>query len=90
MVGRHFCSLASVLDSARANKAALFVSAHADAWPRAEGDAQGHRLYAFGVPHPTPKPRASPNSVPADVIAGIDLSDEPSEVADIFEIIHLA
>ena len=74
-----FIPLAERVKIAQRHKAALFLSVHADALPRGEGDAQGATVYA-PIPPPTPKLAESENR--ADLIAGIDLTEEPAEVAD--------
>ncbi|HEY3792463.1 MAG TPA: N-acetylmuramoyl-L-alanine amidase [Bradyrhizobium sp.] len=69
---------------ARNQSAALFVSIHADALPRREGDAQGATIYTLSD-------RASDAEAEklaeaenrADAIGGVNLTAEPTEVADI-------
>jgi N-acetylmuramoyl-L-alanine amidase len=69
---------------ARSHSAALFVSIHADALPRHEGDAQGATIYTLSD-------RASDAAAEklaeaenrADAIGGVNLTEEPTEVADI-------
>ena len=69
---------------ARGHTAALFVSIHADALPRHEGDAQGATIYTLSD-------RASDAAAEklaeaenrADAIGGVNLTEEPTEVADI-------
>lgn len=79
-----FVELADRVRFARARKAQLFISIHCDALPRAEGDARGATVYTLSD-------RASDSEAAmlaesenrADVIAGVDLSDEPDGIADI-------
>jgi N-acetylmuramoyl-L-alanine amidase len=68
----------------RSQSASLFVSIHADALPRHEGDAQGATIYTLSD-------RASDAQAEklaeaenrADAIGGVNLTEEPTEVADI-------
>jgi N-acetylmuramoyl-L-alanine amidase len=79
-----FVPLAERVQIARTNKAALFISLHADALPRGEGDAQGATIYTLSeTASDTEAARLAETENRADVIGGIDLSEEPSEVADI-------
>ncbi len=79
-----FLPLGERVRIARAAKAALFVSVHADALPRAEGDAQGATVYTLSeTASDAEAARLAESENRADAIAGIDLSEEPSEVADI-------
>jgi N-acetylmuramoyl-L-alanine amidase len=69
---------------ARSQNAALFVSIHADALPRHEGDAQGATIYTLSDrASDAEAERLAEAENKADAIAGVDLSDEPTEVADI-------
>ena len=69
---------------ARARQASLFVSIHADALARGEGDAQGATIYTLSeTASDAEAARLAENENRADVIAGIDLSAEPDDVADI-------
>jgi N-acetylmuramoyl-L-alanine amidase len=69
---------------ARANKAALFISIHADALPRNEGDAKGASIYTLSDnASDTEAARLAEKENRADVIAGVDLTAEPDDVADI-------
>lgn len=69
---------------ARSQSAALFVSIHADSLPRREGDAQGATIYTLSD-------RASDAEAEklaeaenrADAIGGVNLTAEPTDVADI-------
>ena len=79
-----FVPLADRVDFARARHAALFVSIHADALPRREGDAQGATIYTLSeTASDADAARLADSENRADVIAGLDLSDEPDDVADI-------
>jgi N-acetylmuramoyl-L-alanine amidase len=79
-----FIPLAERVQIARNNKASLFISLHADALPRGEGDAQGATIYTLSeTASDAEAARLAETENRADVIGGIDLSEEPSEVADI-------
>jgi N-acetylmuramoyl-L-alanine amidase len=69
---------------ARANKASLFISIHADSIPRSEGQAEGASVYTLS-PHASDAEAARLAEVEnkSDVIAGVDLSTEPNDVANI-------
>jgi N-acetylmuramoyl-L-alanine amidase len=69
---------------ARTQSAALFVSIHADALPRREGDAQGATIYTLSdKASDTEAERLAETENKADAIGGVNLTDEPTEVADI-------
>ncbi|MBR0973982.1 MULTISPECIES: N-acetylmuramoyl-L-alanine amidase [Bradyrhizobium] len=69
---------------ARGLKAALFVSIHADALPRAEGDAQGATIYTLSdKASDAEAQRLADAENRADAIAGFNLAEEPTDVADI-------
>ena len=69
---------------ARAHKAALFISIHADALPKNEGDAKGASIYTLSdTASDAEAARLAEKENRADVIAGVDLTTEPSEGADI-------
>ncbi len=69
---------------ARSLGAALFVSIHADALPRAEGDAQGATIYTLSdKASDAEAERLAEAENRADAIAGFNLTEEPTEVADI-------
>ncbi|MDE5444061.1 AMIN domain-containing protein [Bradyrhizobium sp. CSA207] len=69
---------------ARSLKAALFVSIHADALPRAEGDAQGATIYTLSdKASDAEAERLADAENRADAIAGFNLAEEPTDVADI-------
>jgi N-acetylmuramoyl-L-alanine amidase len=64
--------------------AALFVSIHADALPRREGDAQGATIYTLSDrASDAEAERLAETENKADAIGGVNLTEEPTEVADI-------
>ena len=69
---------------ARAHKASLFISIHANSIPRSEGQAEGASVYTLS-PHASDAEAARLAEVEnkSDVIAGVDLSSEPNDVANI-------
>ncbi|MGI8525208.1 MAG: N-acetylmuramoyl-L-alanine amidase family protein, partial [Pseudolabrys sp.] len=69
---------------ARALKASLFISIHADYLPRSEGAAQGATVYTLSDnASDSEAARLAEAENKADVIAGVDLSSEPNDIADI-------
>ncbi|ETR74992.1 cell wall hydrolase [Afipia sp. P52-10] len=79
-----FVPLAQRVKIARNHKAALFVSIHADALPRGEGDAQGATVYTLSdTASDAEAAKLAEAENKADLIAGINLTEEPVEVADI-------
>lgn len=79
-----FVPLGDRVKIARKNTAALFVSIHADALPKREGDAQGATVYTLSErASDAEAERLADAENKADAIAGIDLTEEPAEVADI-------
>lgn len=69
---------------ARSQSAALFVSIHADALPRHEGDAQGATIYTLSDrASDAEAERLAEAENKADAIGGVNLTSEPTEVADI-------
>jgi N-acetylmuramoyl-L-alanine amidase len=79
-----FVALADRVQLARAQQAALFISIHADALPRGEGDAQGASVYTLSeTASDSEAARLAEMENRADVIAGVDLTFEPNDVADI-------
>jgi N-acetylmuramoyl-L-alanine amidase len=69
---------------ARNQSASLFVSIHADALPRKEGEAQGATIYTLSdKASDAEAERLADAENRADSIAGINLTDEPTDVADI-------
>jgi N-acetylmuramoyl-L-alanine amidase len=69
---------------AHSQSAALFVSIHADYLPRGEGDAQGATIYTVSdKASDAEAERLAESENRADAIGGVDLREEPTEVADI-------
>jgi N-acetylmuramoyl-L-alanine amidase len=68
----------------RNQSAALFVSIHADALPRGEGDAQGATIYTLSDrASDAEAERLAESENKADAIGGVNLTEEPTDVADI-------
>ena len=79
-----FVPLADRVRIARTQSAALFVSIHADALPRGEGDAQGATIYTLSDrASDSEAERLAETENKADAIGGVNLTEEPTEVADI-------
>jgi N-acetylmuramoyl-L-alanine amidase len=79
-----FIPLADRVRIARNAGASLFVSIHADSLPRREGDAEGATVYTLsGSATDSEAERLAEKENRADVIAGVDLKDEPDDVAGI-------
>jgi len=79
-----FIPLGERVRIARNQSAALFVSIHADALPRGEGDAQGATVYTLSDrASDAEAERLADTENKADAIAGVNLTEEPTEVADI-------
>ena len=79
-----FIPLGDRVKVARAQSAALFVSIHADALPRREGDAQGATIYTLSdKASDAEAERLAELENKADAIGGVNLTEEPTEVADI-------
>jgi N-acetylmuramoyl-L-alanine amidase len=79
-----FVPLADRVRVARRAGASLFVSIHADALPRREGDAQGASVYTLSeTASDSEAARLAEKENRADVIAGVDLKAEPDDVAGI-------
>jgi len=79
-----FVPLADRVRMARIRQAALFISIHADALRKGEGEAQGATIYTLSeTASDAEAGRLAENENRADVIAGIDLSHESTDVADI-------
>jgi len=69
---------------ARSRHAALFISLHADSLPKKEGHAEGATVYTLSEKASDAQAAELANSENAsDVLAGVDLSNEPSDVANI-------
>ncbi|MDP3691316.1 N-acetylmuramoyl-L-alanine amidase [Bradyrhizobium sp.] len=79
-----FIPLTDRVKVARNQSAALFVSIHADALPRREGDAQGATIYTLSDKGSDAEAeRLAEAENKADAIGGVNLTEEPTEVADI-------
>jgi N-acetylmuramoyl-L-alanine amidase len=79
-----FIALADRVKIARNEGASLFVSIHMDALPRGEGDAQGATIYTLAdKASDAEAQRLADAENKSDAIGGVNLADEPSEVADI-------
>ena len=79
-----FVPLADRVGFARARQAALFISVHADALARGEGDAQGATVYTLSEHASDARAaRVAAAENQADIIAGLDLSSEAKDVAGI-------
>lgn len=79
-----FIPLEDRVKVARTQGAALFVSIHADALPRREGDAQGATIYTLSdKASDAEAERLAETENKSDAIGGVNLTSEPTEVADI-------
>ena len=79
-----FVALADRVGFARERKAALFISVHADALERGDGDAQGATIYTLSETASDPAAASLAEAENrADVIAGLDIAAEATDVADI-------
>jgi N-acetylmuramoyl-L-alanine amidase len=79
-----FVSLADRVQVARLRQAALFLSIHADALPHRDSEARGASIYTLSeTASDAEAARLAEAENRADVIAGVDLSAEPNDVADI-------
>jgi N-acetylmuramoyl-L-alanine amidase len=79
-----FIPLGDRVRIARNQSAALFVSIHADALPRREGDAQGATIYTLSdKASDAEAERLAELENKADAIGGVKLTEEPTDVADI-------
>jgi N-acetylmuramoyl-L-alanine amidase len=79
-----YVSLADRVQLARDRRAALMISIHADYLPRNEGDARGASVYTLSeTASDGDAQRVAELENRADLIAGVDLSGEPDDVADI-------
>jgi len=80
----HFVPLAERVRMARAAQAALFISIHADALANHDPEAHGATIYTLSeTASDAEAARLAEVENRADVIAGVDLSSEPGDVADI-------
>jgi N-acetylmuramoyl-L-alanine amidase len=79
-----FIPLGDRVRIAREQSAALFVSIHADALPKGEGDAQGATIYTLSdKASDAEAERLAEAENRADAIGGVRLTEEPTDVADI-------
>lgn len=79
-----FIPLAERVRIAQRHKAALFVSVHADALPRGGSSVQGATVYTLSdKASDAEAAKLAEAENKADLIAGIDLAEEPADVADI-------
>jgi len=79
-----FVALGERVRFARSRNAALFVSVHADALPKREGLAEGATVYTLSEnASDAEAARLAETENKADVIAGVDLTAEPDDVANI-------
>ncbi len=79
-----FIPLTERVRFARAQNASLFVSIHADAIPKSEGQAEGATVYTLSEnASDAEAARLAEAENRADVIAGVDLTAEPDDVANI-------
>jgi len=79
-----FIALTDRVQFARTHRAQLFISLHCDALARGEGDAQGATVYTLSDhASDAEAARLADAENRADIIAGVDLSTEPNEIADI-------
>jgi len=79
-----FIPLGDRVRIARNQSAALFISIHADALPRREGDAQGATIYTLSdKASDAEAERLAELENKADAIGGVNLTEEPTDVADI-------
>ena len=79
-----FVPLAERVRIARANEAALFISLHADALARNDGQARGASVYTLSeTASDTEAAHLAEKENRSDLIAGLDLSEESDEVAGI-------
>jgi N-acetylmuramoyl-L-alanine amidase len=79
-----FIELSERVQVARQQRAQLLISIHCDALARGEGEAQGATVYTLSdQASDAEAQRLADAENRADVIAGVDLADEPNEIADI-------
>ncbi|MGA7518280.1 MAG: N-acetylmuramoyl-L-alanine amidase [Pseudolabrys sp.] len=79
-----FIALGERVRFARSRNAALFLSVHADALPKREGLAEGATVYTLSEnASDAEAARLAETENKADVIAGVDLTAEPDDVANI-------
>jgi N-acetylmuramoyl-L-alanine amidase len=79
-----FIELSERVQIARQHGAQLLISIHCDALARGEGEAEGATVYTLSdKASDAEAQRLADTENRADVIAGVDLADEPNEIADI-------
>jgi N-acetylmuramoyl-L-alanine amidase len=79
-----FIPLTERVRFARSQGASLFISVHADAIPKSEGQAEGATVYTLSEnASDAEAARLAEAENRADVIAGVDLTAEPDDVANI-------
>lgn len=79
-----FIPLTERVRFARSHNASLFISIHADALPKREGQAEGATVYTLSEhASDAEAARLAEDENKADVIAGVDLSGAPDDVANI-------
>ena len=79
-----FVPLADRVQLARSRQAALFLSIHADALAHRDAESRGASVYTLSeTASDAEAARLAEAENRADVIAGVDLSAEPNDVADI-------
>ncbi|CCD98305.1 N-acetylmuramoyl-L-alanine amidase [Bradyrhizobium sp. STM 3809] len=79
-----FIPLGDRVKIAQKQSAALFVSIHADALPRGEGNAQGATIYTLSdKASDVEAEKLAEAENRADQIGGVNLTEEPADVADI-------
>jgi N-acetylmuramoyl-L-alanine amidase len=79
-----FIALNERVRFARQRGAALFISIHADSIPKREGQAEGATIYTLSeTASDAEAARLAEAENRADVIAGVDLTAEPDDVANI-------
>ena len=79
-----FIPLGERVNYARTQKASLFISVHADFIPRREGQAEGASVYTLSDKASDEEAgRLAEAENRSDAIAGVDLSGEPDDVANI-------
>ncbi len=85
-----FIPLIDRVKFARLRQAQLFISIHADALPKSEGDVQGATVYTLSdTASDAEAAKLAEDENRSDAIAGIDLAKEPNDVADILlELAH--
>ena len=79
-----FVPLAERVQFGRSHQAALFISLHADALANHDADAHGASVYTLSeTASDEEAERLAEDENRADAIGGVDLTDQPGDVADI-------